>query len=129
MPLCEHDLGTRFRWISPAGQCRCTRPSLFVSIPGIGRSIHSNPLSSRLVSSNRETDDLKRQLRDAKLQLDAEERRFEAAQSAHQRELAAAVVEGEDARGMANDLKDSLEVSNKYAAIFNMRREWRPDPG
>ncbi|CAM9586946.1 unnamed protein product [Scytosiphon promiscuus] len=63
----------------------------------------------------RETDDLRRQLQDLESELGAQGRRFEAADSAHRRELAAAQAEGAEARRVAGDLKASLEQASAQA--------------
>ncbi|CAM9504017.1 unnamed protein product, partial [Ectocarpus sp. 12 AP-2014] len=70
---------------------------------------------SRVDSLKREKDDLKRQLRDSESELEAERRRFEGAAAAHRRELAAALAEGADARGLAGGLKESLEEASAQA--------------
>ncbi|CBN75506.1 expressed unknown protein [Ectocarpus siliculosus] len=70
---------------------------------------------SRVDSLRREKDDLKRQLRDSESELEAERRRFEGAAAAHRRELAAALAEGADARGLAGGLKESLEEASAQA--------------
>ena len=62
----------------------------------------------------RGTDELKRQLRDTESELKAQERRFEGTVSAHRRELGAALAEADDARGLANELRDSLQVRNDW---------------
>ena len=58
-------------------------------------------------------DDLGRRLRDVEVELKAEKRRFETGVAAHERELAAAMADGADARGLVEDLKTSLKVPKK----------------
>lgn len=61
---------------------------------------------------NRGADELKRQLRDTESELKAQERRYEGTVSAHRKELGAALAEADDARGLANELRDSLQARN-----------------
>lgn len=65
-----------------------------------------------MTAPTRDTDDLKRQLRDKESDVKAHERRFEAAATVHRKELAAALAEGNDAHALAHDLRGSLEVRN-----------------
>eukprot|EP00903_Cladosiphon_okamuranus_P013256 g12360.t2 len=63
----------------------------------------------------RDMDDLKRRLRDTESEVKAQKRRYEAAISAHRRELGAALAEADDARGLANELRDSLQEASAQA--------------
>lgn len=73
-------------------------------------SFRSTPPPKPGLQRRRETDDLRRQLQDLESELTAQGRRFEAAESAHRKELAASQAEGAEARRVAADLKESLEV-------------------
>lgn len=72
------------------------------------------------IHSNRDIDDLKRQLRDTESEVKAQDRRCEATISAQRRELGAALAEADDARSLANELRDSLQARNKERRLDSM---------